>query len=173
MAEEELARKLEDAQAQGREEGRAAAAAEFEVELTKERGQIDERIAAERAAWLAEEGRRMAETIEAALAELETKIADSVARILEPFLEAALRENMLAELSQTLAALLGDEHSPLLKISGPESFLAALKEQLGEHRGSVEYLPGEGADIGVIADHLVIETRLQAWVDRFRQAIEG
>jgi hypothetical protein len=171
-AEEDLVRRLEEAQAQGREEGRAAAAAEFELELAKERGQIDERIASERDAWLAEEGRRMGEAVEAALQVLETKIADSVARILEPFLGAAQREKMLAELAKTLSALLADEQ-PLLKISGPESLLAALREKLGTTRGAIEYLPSDSTDISAVADHLVIETRLQAWIDRFHQAIEG
>jgi hypothetical protein len=171
-AEEELARRLEEAQAQGREEGRAAAAAEFELELAKERAQIDERVTSERDTWLAEEGRRMGEAIETVLRELETRIADSVARILEPFLTAAQREKMLAELSATLSALLADEQ-PLLKISGPESLLAALREKLGTTKGSIEYLPSETIDIRAVADHLVVQTRLQAWIDRFHQAIEG
>ena len=172
QAEEELARKLEEAQAQGRDEGRAAAMAEFEQEIAKERAQIEERAAGERDAWLAEEGRRVGEALETAMRKLETAIADSVARVLEPFLDAALRDKVIAELSLTLSALLADE-PPLLKISGPESLLAALREKLGTTKSSVEYVPSQSTDISVSADHLIVETRLKAWIDRFRQAIEG
>jgi hypothetical protein len=172
QAEEELARKLEEAQAQGRDEGRAAAMAEFEQEIAKERARIEERAAGERDAWLAEEGRRMGETLETAMRKLETAIADSVARVLEPFLAAALRDKVLAELSQTLSALLADG-PPLLKISGPESLLATLREKLGTTKASVEYVPSQSTDISVSADHLIVETRLKAWIDRFRQSIEG
>ena len=171
-AEEEFARKLEDAQANAREEGRAAAAAELEAELARERDEIETRIAAEREAWLAEEGRRLGEAVESAFQGLETRIADSVARILQPFLEAALRQQVVSELSETLSALFGAE-PPLLKASGPESLLDALKEKLGASRSSIEYLPGEGTDITVAADHTIVETRLKAWIDRFQQAIEG
>jgi hypothetical protein len=169
---EELASRLEEAHARALEEGRAAAAAEFDVELAKERARSEAQIAVARQSWLAEEGGRMSDAMVAAFRELETSIADSVARILEPFLAAALREKMLAGLSETLSTLL-DSDRTLLKVSGPESFLNALRERLGTSRESIEYLPAEGMDIRATADHTVVETRLQAWSDRFRQAIEA
>jgi hypothetical protein len=171
-AEEELARRLEETQSSAREEGRAEAAAEFELALAKERGEIEARIVCERDAWLAEEGRRLSGAIDAALAELEARIGDSVARILEPFLEAALRQKVVAELALTLSALIADGE-PLLRVSGPQSLLDALKEKLGTGRGAIEYVPAEGADIKATADQTLVETRLKAWIDRFQQALEG
>jgi hypothetical protein len=171
-AEEELARSLEEARTIAREEGRAEAAAEFDLALARERGEIEARIASEREAWLAEEGRRMSGAIDTAFGELETRIADSVARILEPFLEAALRQKVVAKLAETLSALIADG-VPLLKVNGPQSLLDALKEKLGTGRGAIEYVPAEGADIRATADQTLVETRLKAWIDRFQQALEG
>lgn len=171
-AAEELAQKLEEAHGRGQEEGRAAAWAELDLKLADERARHEERIASERETWLADEGQRMSGGIGSAFQELEASIADSVARILKPFLAAALREQVLAELAETLTALLAGEHT-LLKVSGPESLLKALRERMGAHLGCVEYAPSGGLDVSVVADHTVVESRLQAWIDRFHQAIEA
>ena len=170
-AEEELALKLEAANAAAREEGQAAAAAEFDLALAEERARFEEHLAGAREAWLAEEGQRLGAAAETALAELERRLADSVARILEPFLETLLREQVVAELARTLSALTA-EGEPLLRVSGPASLVEALKEKLGASRGAVEYLPAQSGDISVTVDQTVVETRLEAWIDRFRQALE-
>ena len=44
---------------------------------------------------------------------------------------------------------------------------------MGAHPGCVEYAPSGGLDVSVVADHTVVESRLQAWIDRFHQAIEA
>ena len=163
---------LEEVTAQARQEGRAEAEAQFELELARERAEAEARLAAEREAWLAEEGGRLGTAMPAAFTELEARIADSVARILAPFLGTAMRQKMLAELVETLTSLL-DGDAGLLKVTGPSSLLDALKQRLGPQRGSIEYLPAEGADIVAVAEHTVIETRLQSWIDRFQEAIEG
>jgi hypothetical protein len=167
----ELARQLDEAQARGRTEGHATAAAEFDLKLADEQASVEAQMAAARQAWLAEEGERLSTAMAAAFGELEAGIAGSVARILERFLAAALRDQVLAELTETLSGLLAGEHK-LLKVSGPEAFLKVLRQRLGPDRASIEYLPADGLDVSVVADHTVIETRLQAFLDRLRQATD-
>ncbi|MFI5013861.1 MAG: hypothetical protein ACHQAY_16095 [Hyphomicrobiales bacterium] len=170
-AAEELAHQLDDAHARGREEGRGEAAAESALELCKERELLEARLASERESWLAEEGNRMGSAVRAAFEGLEKSVADSVARILKPFLATALREQVLAQLSETLSALQTAE-GPLLKVSGPETLLNALREKLGQSPTTIEYAPSSSVDISVVADQTVIESRLQAWIDRFDRATD-
>src|SRR5260370_12774720 len=68
---EELARKLEEATAQGREEGRAVATAAFELDLADERAQLEERVATARQAWRAEEGERLGAALGVAVSQLQ------------------------------------------------------------------------------------------------------
>ncbi|SEE94619.1 hypothetical protein SAMN05444161_8034 [Rhizobiales bacterium GAS191] len=168
---EELARKLEEATTQGREEGRAIAAAAFEADLADERAQLEGRIVSARQAWLAEEGERLGAALGVAVSQLQTEMADSVARILKPFLAFALREQMLVSLSETMKGLLTEEKA-FLKVSGPEDLLDALRDRLGPGEASIAYEVAAGVEVSVIADHTVIESRLQAWVDRFNQAAD-
>jgi flagellar biosynthesis/type III secretory pathway protein FliH len=168
---EELARKLEEAMAAGREEGRASAAADFAVELEQQRRELEGQIAAARQAWLAEEGERLSAAHAAALSQLQSEIADGVARILKPFLVLSLRDQVLDALSETMRTVLKDD-KPLLKVSGPEDLLEALRERMGQDEASISYEAAPAVEVSVVADHTVIETRLKAWIDRFDAATE-
>jgi hypothetical protein len=168
---EDQARKLEDAAARGREEGRAQAAAAFEIDLAHERAQLEARIAAARGTWVAEEGQRLGAAVATGLEQLQAEIAGSVARILKPFLAGEVREQVLASLSETMTGLVSST-SALLKVSGPEDLLDALRERFGPTEASVVYEVAAGIEVSVVADHTVVESRLQAWIDRLDRATD-
>jgi len=170
-AAEELARKLAEALARGHEEGRAVAAEQFDRELAAARAALVAHMAAEREAWLAQEGARLGSAVTAAFEQLEASLAGSVARILEPLIGEALRHKALDELADTLSVLLAGEPG-LIKVSGPQSLLDGLRDRLEPGCAAIEYAPGAGVDVSVVAGHTVIETRLQAWLDRIRLAME-
>ena len=107
----------------------------------------------------------------AALSQLQSEIADGVARILKPFLVLSLRDQVLDALSETMRTVLKDD-KPLLKVSGPEDLLEALRERMGQDEASISYEAAPAVEVSVVADHTVIETRLKAWIDRFDAATE-
>lgn len=162
---EDLARQLEAARESGREEARAAANAELEFNLAREQHRLEARIAQERETWLAQESETLSRALDEAFSRLESSIAGSVARILKPFVTDALREQAVASLSETLSGLLSDERA-LVRVSGPENLLNALRDKIGTRGASIEFHPGE-PDVRIIADHTVIESRLRSWIERF------
>src|ERR1700689_4754231 len=78
--------RIEEALERGRQEGLAAARAESAAALALERGLSDERAAADRLAWQANEYARFAEKIDLGMGALEDRLAQAGARILKPFL---------------------------------------------------------------------------------------
>jgi hypothetical protein len=82
---------IEAAHASGFESGKAAAMAALEARLEAERASFAQQRASERQAWVAEEAEKLAQRLSAGLGELEARIADTTARVLEPFLGAELR----------------------------------------------------------------------------------
>lgn len=157
--------RIEEAFERGRQEGLAAARAESEAALALERSQWDERETAERLAWQATEYARFAEKIELAMAALEDKLAQSVARILKPFLIEERVKQVTQALSENLSRILSKDAPAALKITGPEALLSVLRDKLASHPVAVEYIVGDGVDVTVEAHQTIIKSQLQAWID--------
>lgn len=157
--------RIEEAFERGRQEGLAAARAESEAALALERSQWDERETAERLAWQANEYARFAEKIELAMAALEDKLAQSVARILKPFLIEERVKQVTQALSENLSRILSKDAPAALKITGPESLLSVLRDKLASHPVAVEYTGEDGVDVTVEAHQTIIKSQLQAWID--------
>ncbi len=157
--------RIEEAFERGRREGLAAARGECEAALAVERGQRDEREAAERLAWQADEYARLAEKIEFAMAAVADELAKSVARILKPFLIEERVKQVTQALSENLSKILSKDAPAALKITGPEALLSVLRDRLASHPVAVEYIAGDGVDVTVEAHHTIIKSQLQAWID--------
>lgn len=169
---ENTAELVREAEERGRREGRAEAQAELEHALAEERARSDERLAAERQAWVRDEANRLASQLASAIEALEGRLVERVARILTPFLIETLRSQMLAELRLALSTLLTDRQERIIRISGPEDLLSALSGELDKYQAAIEFVPGEGPDVSVVAGDTVIETQLAAWSQRLLQAIQ-
>jgi hypothetical protein len=157
--------RVEEAFERGRQEGLAAARAESEAALALERSQWDERETAERLAWQANEYARFAEKIELAMVAIEDKLAQSVARILKPFLIDERLKQVTQALSENLSRILSKDAPAALKITGPEALLSALRDRLASHSVAVEYIREDGVDVTVEAHQTIIKSQLQAWID--------
>lgn len=167
---DDMAVQLEEAYARGFAAAQSAAQAEHDRKLAETTAAADERHEAERARWASEQADALSTQLAFAVDLLETRIADTAARILTPFVKAELRRASLDALAESIGTLLSGANQPALRISGPEDLLEALRERLDTGRVAVDWAPGEGAEVTVCANDSVIETELQSWLDRFAGA---
>jgi hypothetical protein len=160
--------RIEEALERGRQEGLAAARAESAAALAQQRGQLTERESAVRLAWQANEYAQFAEKIDMAIGALEERLAQSVARILKPFLIEEQVKKVTQALSENLSRILSKDAPPVLKITGPEALLTLLRDKLSSHPVEVEYAPANGLDVIVEANQTILKTQLQAWIDHIQ-----
>jgi len=166
-----LAAKLEETLARGIETGRAAAQAEFDVELEAQRSLFAQQLAAERQAWATGTGEKLATDLLAGLQELEARIAETVARILKPFVGAQLHRQAVAELQASLDVLVSANPGTGLHISGPEDILQVVREQLAGKTMAVTYAPSDDCDVRIVAGQAMLETRLKDWMAKLEEAV--
>jgi len=165
------AARIEAAHASGFESGKAAGRAELERKLEEQKAGHEAQLARARRTWASEEGSKLAEQLSGGLREVETAIADAAARILHPFLAAAVREQAIASLRAELEVLLQKDAGIQIGVSGPEDLLHAVRAQLAGRTEAVTYLPGEGIDVRVSVGRTVIETRLKTWLEKIQEAM--
>lgn len=160
--------RIEEALERGRQEGLAAARAESAAALAQQRGLSAERESAARLAWQANEYAQFAGKIDFALGAIEEKLAQSVARILKPFLIEEQVKKVTRTLSENLSRILSKDAPPVLKIAGPEALLNLLRDKLSSHPVEVEYVQADGLDVTVEANQTILKTQLQAWIDHIQ-----
>lgn len=168
---EDTAARIAEAVARGREEGRAAAEADFAVRLEAERQGLEQRLASERLAWAAQESDALAGRILGAMRELEAGIAESTARILLPFLNEHVRLQAIAELTHAIEAAVAKDQGAVLAIRGPEDLIGLLREKLAGTGVNASYSIGSTPDVQVSLNDTVLQTRLEAWMARIREAV--
>lgn len=162
----------ERARDEGYADGFAAASREQEDMRRVERLAFEEQIVSDRARWAQDEGFKLGEKMEGALAEIETRIATSTARILRPFLAAQLRQKAIDELAGSLAQMLGGGEQPLVEIDGPEDLLAALQTRLAGSSARIVWMLGSSIEVRIIVDRTMIESRIQLWIQRIEASLK-
>ena len=151
--------------------GYAAGLAEGNAGLAEERVRSAVRLGEERAKWSDQQAVAIVNGFGAACRELETNIANSVARILQPFLADAVRDKAVEALVEQISALTCSSPVPVFRISGPGDVLERVRAQLqAAGRTGVEYQQDATLEIRVVADQTVIETQMQAWTARLKEA---
>jgi flagellar biosynthesis/type III secretory pathway protein FliH len=157
--------RIEEALERGRREGLAAGRAETAAVLAMDGSVRDERENARRLAWQGDEYAQFAEKIEGAMAAIEDRLAQAVARILKPFLIEERVKRVTEALSENLSRILSKDSPTLLKITGPEALLSVLRDKMSSHSVAVEYCSADGVDVTVEANQTIIQSQLQAWID--------
>lgn len=168
---EDAAARIAEAHASGVESGKASAMATMEGKLEEQRALFARQLAAEREAWAAQEGGKLAAQLTTGLLALEAQIADAAARVLAPFLEARLCHRAVADLRADLEVLLTRDASLSVSIAGPEDLLQALRDQLSGKPCSVSYAANGACDVCITADQTILETRLAAWKAGIEEAV--
>jgi hypothetical protein len=122
-----------------------------------------------RQGWAAAEGNALGEALLRAVSEVETRLAETTARVLRPFLETKIREAAVAELVTTIEAILTRDKAAQVEITGRDDLLDVVRARLA---GKVQatYASSEAGDIRVTIDQTVLETRLGAWVAAIEEA---
>jgi hypothetical protein len=165
-----------EAIASAREEGIAAglarAAAANEAALEAERGAFAAQLAGERDRWARDEGHVLADKIAGGLVEIETRIAAHTARTLRGFLADRLIDRATRELAQHIHALLRGSDGKVVQVCGPADLVAALSEKLEGEPAAIEFRPGASADIRIVCDDTLVESRLGAWLARLASEVE-
>ncbi len=147
-----------------REEGIAIGKADMEHALAAQQAVFEGRLAEARAQWTEQEGDEIARRFEAAFARLRGDVRDSVASILAPFLEEAVRDRVVGDLTRVLDGLLAGEQGVVLQISGPEDLLNRLRHRMGKPGEALRFESTDAVEIKVVADKTVIETQIGAWL---------
>jgi hypothetical protein len=151
--------------------GFSAGVAEGEAKLAEERVRSAIRLGEERAKWSDQQAVAIVNGFTAACRELETNIAGSVARILQPFLTEAVRDKAVAALVEQITALTANAPMPVFRISGPGDLIDLVRAQLNaSRRTGIEYEVTDTTEIRVVADQTVIETQMSAWIERLKDA---
>ena len=159
------------ARQQGLEDGKAAGKAEFEAQLKELRAQFDHQIAIERLTWATREADGIAEQIAAGLLDVEARIADAAADLLKPFLAAAVHGRAINELQQAIGTILSKDEGVTLEISGPNDLLQLLRERLSGKNMTLQFHPGEGPEVRIVAGQTSLETQLGAWAAKVEEAL--
>jgi hypothetical protein len=162
---EELAARLAEAYARGREEGRAEAWVEAERLRAADRIAAEEQAAAERDEFQRNEYARLEAAIRGGLAEIDEKVGAAVARILAPFLAEQVVKQATEALRENIARLCAGGAPGLISIRGPEPLLRRLRERVGPLAATVEYVEDNSVEVVVEAGPTRIATELGPWAD--------
>ncbi|WP_024879103.1 hypothetical protein [Methylosinus sp. LW3] len=151
------------------EEGRAAAKAECDEMIARERAAVAQRLEEERRRWSREEGERLGREFRDSLGRYSARIGEDVERILEPFVVREIREKMLVALMDTLRILIADRENPVIHLSGPVDLLEAVCAKLNGEDIATKIEDVGGVDVRARLDATTIETRLGEWMAQLRE----
>ena len=160
--------KLSEAYHRGVQEGLDAGKAEASTARALERADLQKRAVIEKLDFQMNEYGRLSEALKDGFADLERRVAEATARVLQPLLEQAVSRQIVEELAENVARLTRAGNLGLLKVRGPERLLSSLKSKIETLAVDVEYVEEEGVEITVSAQSTEIRSELGAW----RQLIE-
>ena len=164
-SEAEIEARLAEAYERGRREGAIAARAEEEENIDREVAGERERAMLAQLDFQLNEYAQVAETVSAGLQEIEQRIAEVVARLVEPLVTRATADRIVEALCDNLARLRVGGSPGLIKIRGPERVLAALRERVAYLAVDVEFVADHGVEVSIEADETTIRSQLQPWAD--------
>ena len=132
-----------------------------------ERAEVQRRSVVERLDFQMNEFAQLGDKISGGLIEVEQRIADVVARILQPLVTQAVSRKVVDELIENVTRLLRNGgQTGLMKISGPEKILNILKKRVSQIAVDVEYVfEDEGIEVTVEAQHTTIRSAFTPWAD--------
>lgn len=162
---QDIEARIAEAYERGVQDGRAGAAAEQEQRQAAQETEYELRLNKEIEAFRANELSQFAEAISTSVTEIEERIALTVARIIKPYLLRRQMKLVFDALCEDYARLRSSDATPLLRISGRESVLNALRSRLSGQPIEIEYSLNENVEVTVLAESTRIQTQLQAWTD--------
>jgi len=172
-AEERRAELIQSVADQVRSEEREAARLRLEQALEEERERHREELAAEREIWIQQEALQLSSQIIRAVGNLEAALSEKVARILASVIPDALKQNAIAEFTEILGTILSGENGSLLRVTGPEDILSAIKAGMALREGLVEFVPTDEVEVTLVAGDTMVQTQLGAWAERLQALLKA
>lgn len=163
--------RLAEARREGFLEGEAAAQAAAAEHVATLEAEHKGALATERQTWVEQQGKILAAQLQGGIADLEAKLAATLADLLEPILHAGVRAKALDEVRETIATLLAGQAGKLVRVSGPADLMEALQASFA-NTAALTIEPTEAPEVTVQAGDTTVETHLKAWAARLAAAIE-
>ncbi len=162
---EDIAVRLAEAYARGREEGVAEGRMEASDRHAAELAAMRRETEADRLEFQRNQYAELESAIRSGLKQIEEKIGAAVTRILAPFLDKQLVKHAADELCKAIARL-GAAGSPgSMTIRGPEPLLALLRPRIADLPVTITYVEDPGAEVVVEAGATQIVTALRSWAE--------
>lgn len=157
--------RLAEAYQRGRREGLEAGKAEGALARAQDRAEARSQAKAERIEFQANEYAKLAGAIASGFEDVERRIADVVARLLQPFVTEAISNQIVGELVDNIHKLSRSDGAKLIRIRGPQRLLSALQARIGSFAVNVEYAPQERVELSVEAGATTLRSELAPWVE--------
>jgi hypothetical protein len=162
--EPDIESQLAEAYHRGVQAGMDAANAEAATARALERADAQRRSVVERLDFQMNELSQLGEKISSGLIEVERRIADAVARILQPLVTQAVSRKIVDELTENIARLLRNGgKTGLMRISGPERVLSVLRKRVSQIAVDIEYVSQAGIEVTIEAQHTTIRSEFEPW----------
>lgn len=161
---------VDDGYQRGLAEGYANARAEFEQKLNDERNRFNAQIEDEQRGALSDAAAKIVSDIGEIGPQLQAKIADVTARVLEPFITNVVQRQAAASFVERLSSIITDTRRPAVRISGPSDLIEMVRSQIGAKSGSVELRVEAVPEVSIVVDQIVLETQVKIWADRLKLA---
>ena len=162
---EDIAVRLAEAYARGREEGLAEGRTEASDRHAAELADAGEQAEAQRQKFHLNEYAELEGALRSALRQIEDDVGSAVTRILAPFLTQQVVKRASDELAKAIARLCAGASPGLIKIRGPERVLALLRERIADLPIEVEYVEDDRVETVVEANGTQIVAELRPWAD--------
>ncbi len=154
-------------------EALAAAHAEFDSVRAADRAEFERRLAEREAEILATIGDALSIQVSEGLAAIEERVGREVSVALLRFLDHAVRERAVGELSEAVSALLVGGSAARVRITGPAALTERVERAIAPAGVPVERIRSDTADVSVTIDDMIVETNVAAWMDRLMAQVEA
>ncbi len=162
---EDIALRLAEAHARGRETGLAEARAEAEERHAAEREAAREQALLERLEFQLNAYAELETAIRSGFASVEENVGAAVARILKPFLEKQTAKYVVEELGRAIVRLCAGRPPGLVTVRGPERVLNLLRARTADLPAAIEYVEDGGVEAVVEAGATQIIAGLRPWAE--------
>lgn len=150
-----------------------AAAAEFAATRAADRTEFERRLAERESDLLASIGQALSAQLAEGLAAIEEQIGAHVAAVLLRFLDSAVRERAVSELTEAVAALAADGDALRIRVAAPAELVERLQAAMAPTKTAVEWTGGTATEVSVSIDDTIVETNVTAWLDRLMPETGG
>jgi hypothetical protein len=163
---EEMAARLAEAHARGREEGLAEGRAEALDRHAAKLAAVEEQAMMQRLEFQLNEYAKLEGAIRSGFTRIEENVGAAVARILAPFLEKQIVKHVADGLSKNIARLCAGGSPGPITIRGPQRVLALLRERIADLPAEIEYVDdANGVEAVVETKATQIVTEFGPWAE--------